>query len=495
MTGTIEACSDSATSSSNDGRAGPMRGLISRSRGALDRERTVEELAMGLLQDVTISAVPLDRFVPVLGAERVSDARALAARLREKLAGAAIWNVNSTAIGGGVAEMLPSLLAYARAEGIDTRWVVMQGEPEFFAVTKRLHHALHGSVGAGGLPTEQDRAVYERITSANAADLGGRLGPGDVVILHDPQTAGMAPMLHARGARVIWRCHIGHDRSGPEVESAWAFLAPYLRDVPAYVFSRREYVPPQLDAARAAIVQPSIDAFSPKNVELDEATVRAILHHVGVLSGPAPPGSHPVFPRRDGSPGRVERFADLVLSGPPPSADTPLVVQVSRWDPLKDMCGVMQAFAELVESGRAGRAELVLAGPNVRGVADDPEGPAVYRDVLHAWHELPPEARVRITLATIPTNDVDENAAIINALQRHAAIVVQKSLHEGFGLTVTEAMWKARPVIATRVGGIQDQIVDGETGVLVEPGDRDAFTAALAALLADEPRREAMGRA
>lgn len=450
---------------------------------------------MGLLQDVTISAVPLDRFVPVLGAERVAEARALAARLREKLAGAAIWNVNSTAIGGGVAEMLPSLLAYARAEGIDTRWVVMHGEPEFFAITKRLHHALHGSVGAGGLPTDADRLEYERITSANAADLGARLERGDVVILHDPQTAGMAPMLLARGARVIWRCHIGHDRRGPEVDAAWAFLAPYLREVPAYVFSRREYVPRELDAARAAIVQPSIDAFSPKNVELEPGSVRAILHHVGVLSGPAPEGAHPLYTRRDGSPGRVERVADLVLSGQPPSADTPLVVQVSRWDPLKDMAGVMQGFAALVESGRARGAELVLAGPNVRGVADDPEGPAVYREVLHAWHELPPEARVRITLATIPTADVDENAAIINALQRHAAIVVQKSLHEGFGLTVTEAMWKARAVIATRVGGIQDQIVDGESGMLVEPGDQDGFQSALAALLADEERRSALGRA
>lgn len=451
---------------------------------------------MGLLKDVTVGAVSIDRFIPLLGAERIAEAHARAASLRTQLAGRVIWNVNSTAIGGGVAEMLPSLLAYVRAEGIDARWVVIQGDPEFFSITKRLHHALHGSVPDGGVPTESDRAAYERVTQANAAELASRTGHGDIVILHDPQTAGMAPILVSRCANVIWRSHIGNDRRSPEVDAAWAFLVPYLRDVPTYVFSRRDYIPAELDRSRAHVIQPSIDAFSPKNVELDAHSARAILHHIGVLAGPAPDGSHPVYLRRDGSPGRVERFADLVMSGPPPCPEAPLVVQVSRWDPLKDMCGVMRGFAALVESGRAGDAELVLVGPNVHGVADDPESPRSYHETLAAWYELPAEARVRITLATIPTADVDENAAIINALQHHAEIVVQKSLFEGFGLTVTEAMWKGRAVLASRVGGIQDQIIDGEHGVLLDdPRDLTRFADLLGALIADPERRRKLGDA
>ncbi len=451
---------------------------------------------MGMLKDVMVGAVSIDRFTPLLGAERIAQAHARAEALRTKLAGRVVWNVNSTAIGGGVAEMLPSLLAYVRGEGIDTRWVVMQGEPEFFEITKRLHHALHGVVAEGGVPSDVDRAIYERVTQANAAELAARTGHGDIVILHDPQTAGMAPILVSKCANVIWRSHIGHDRRSPEVDAAWNFLLPYLRDVPVVVFSRRDYVPAELDRTRARIVQPSIDAFSPKNVELDSDATRAILHHIGALAGPTPEGSHPLYLRRDGSPARVERHADLVLSGPPPSPDVPLVVQVSRWDPLKDMCGVMQGFATLIESGRVDNAELILAGPNVHGVADDPEGPQSYHQTLRTWYSLPPEARLRITLVTIPTDDVDENAAIVNALQRHATIVVQKSLQEGFGLTVTEAMWKGRAVLASRVGGIQDQIINGESGVLLDdPSDLDAFADALSALLTEPARRKKLGDA
>lgn len=455
-----------------------------------------------MLEDVTVGAVSLDRFVPVLGADRVSAAREVARKLRAALAGRAIWNVNTTAVGGGVAEMLPPLLAYARGEGIDARWVVIHGEPAFFAVTKRLHHALHGSWALGGPPTEADRPEYEAITAAAAAELGPRLGPGDLVILHDPQTAGMAPVLLARGARVLWRCHIGPDERTPEVDAGWSFLGPYLRDVPALVFSRREYVPRAIGgietADRAVVIQPSIDVFSPKNVDLAPGSARAILEHVGLLcaSADGAAAASPTFPRRDGSPARVDRLADVVRAGPPARCDVPMVVQVSRWDPLKDMAGVMDGFAHLVESGRARGAELVLAGPNVTGIADDPEGPRVYREVLERWFRLPSGARSRITLAMLPTDDVDENAAIVNALQRHADVVVQKSVHEGFGLTVTEAMWKARCVVATRTGGIQDQIVDGESGVLLDdPHDLGAFSDVLARLLADREARERIGLA
>lgn len=451
---------------------------------------------MGLLQDVKIAAVSFERFVPVLGRERVDAARAVAEQFRAKVGDAAVWNVSSTAVGGGVAEMLPSLLAYARGENIDTRWVVIQGIPEFFKITKRIHHALHGSAPDGGLPNDLDRPLYEATCLANAAELAQRLGSGDIVLLHDPQTAGMAPHLLERGAHVVWRCHIGHDTRTPEVEAGWRFLAPYLRGVGHLVFSRHAYVPPELDGGKATIIQPSIDAFSPKNEEMDPASTHAILGHVGLVSVPCPPGVHPQYLRRDGSPARVERVADVVRSGPAPGPDVPLVVQVSRWDPLKDMRGVLEGFAHLVETGRAADAALVLAGPNVHAVADDPEGPRVYRETLDDWYRLPASARARVTLAMLPTTDVDENAAIVNALQRHAEIVVQKSLREGFGLTVTEAMWKARAVIGSRIGGIQDQIVHDESGILIEdPTSRDEFADALAGLIADPARRHRIGAA
>ena len=159
----------------------------------------------------------------------------------------------------------------------------------------------------------------------------------------------------------------------------------------------------------------------------------------------------------------MDRGADILRLGRAPGAETPLVVQVSRWDRLKDHLGVMQGFVRLEEAEAAG-AHLVLAGPSVTGVADDPEGPAVLAELAAAWRALPHASRRRVQIASLPMVDPGENAAIVNALQRHAAVIVQKSLQEGFGLTVTEAMWKGRPVVASAVGGIVDQIDDGRDG-------------------------------
>ncbi|MDQ2689094.1 MAG: glycosyltransferase, partial [Chloroflexota bacterium] len=184
------------------------------------------------------------------------------------------------------------------------------------------------------------------------------------------------------------------------------------------------------------------------------------------------------------SPGRINRHADVLQTGPPPPPDAPLVVQVSRWDRLKDMEGVMTAFAEHVDPGLG--AHLLLAGPAVTGVADDPEGGGVLRACIDRWRRLPHHARSRVHLACMPMTDPDEQAAIVNALQRHATVVVQKSLAEGFGLTVAEAMWKSRPVIASAVGGIVDQIRDGEDGILLpDPADLAACGAAIERLLRD----------
>jgi trehalose synthase len=198
------------------------------------------------------------------------------------------------------------------------------------------------------------------------------------------------------------------------------------------------------------------------------------------------------FTRHDGTPGRVDRRTDLFGSGPV-AAQTPIVLQVSRWDVLKDPVGVIRGFAEHVPEFTG--AHLVYAGPAVSAVADDPEGMCVLRESVALWERLPEEQRKRIHLASLPMDDAAENATIVNALQRHATVIVQKSLAEGFGLTVSEAMWKGRPVVASRIGGIESQIVHGESGVLLDdPRDLAAFGDAVSALLRDPPRAELIAR-
>lgn len=451
---------------------------------------------MGLVKDVPIQTRSLSRFIPVVGSAAVDEIHRAARSLAERLGGRVVWNMSSTAVGGGVAEMLQPFLGYTRGTGLDVRWLIIQGPPDFFRITKRLHHALHGEPGDGANLDEAAHGVYATILGQNALELRGCIAPGDVVILHDPQTAGLAPALLAAGARVVWRCHIGADDENPEVALGWHFLARYLDDVRTMVFSRASYVPKRYRDGRAAIIQPSIDAFSTKNIELDQDTIRSILVHVGLVEGPPLSTPRLGFTRSDDTPGRVERRADVIRLGRAPAWEKPLVVQVSRWDPLKDMTGVLHGFATLVERDASLDADLVLAGPNVGAVADDPEGPAVFDAVFRAFREQPQAVRAHIHLATLPTADTEENAAIVNALQRHAAVVVQKSLHEGFGLTVTEAMWKARPVVASAVGGIQDQIEDGVSGLLLrDPTDLGAFGGAVRRILTDPALAGELGRA
>lgn len=462
---------------------------------AIVETRPQEGDPVGQVTEVSVAPQPIDRFRPVIGDDAFDQAMKVARAAAERLSGRVIWNVNSTALGGGVAEMLRSLLAYARGAGIDTRWVVISGTSEFFYITKRIHHALHGSKGDGRPLDEHAREVYESVLKENAEELEALIRPRDIVILHDPQTIGLAPALARHGATVIWRCHIGTERGNGEVAAGWAFLEPYFDDIAASIFSRAEYVPERLNRGRETIIQPSIDVFSPKNQDMDDDTVRAILAHVGIVEGPIP-DTAPVFTRMDGSPGRVDRHADIVRSGRAPTWDTPLVVQISRWDTLKDHAGVMQAFCDMVCSGVvAPGAHLVLAGPNVHAVADDPEGAKVLDDLTAAWRQLPHVGRAYIDLISLPMADVEENAAIVNALQRHAAIIVQKSLFEGFGLTVTEAMWKARPIVASRVGGIQDQIEHGVHGLLIDdPADLKEFEAALCRLMDDPDYARQLGQ-
>jgi trehalose synthase len=445
-----------------------------------------------MMESVRIGALRLERFEEILEPDALAALRAGAARAREAFAGRVVWNVNSTARGGGVAELLVSLLAYARGVGVDARWLVVAGDEGFFHVTKRLHNRLHGFEGDGGALDDEARGVYERALEPNARELCAQLQSEDIVILHDPQTAGLIGAVKEAGVRVIWRCHVGVDEPNDLAREAWRFLEPYVRQADDVVFSREAFAWEGLGNVPVHIIAPSIDAFAPKNQDLDEATVGAILAVAGLVEGGG--GAPAVFTHHDGSPGRVNRRAE-VWRERPLRPDDRYVLQVSRWDSLKDPLGVIDGFVEHVAPHCEG-VHLVYAGPAVEAVSDDPEGREVLERALARREELPDAVRARVHLAALPMDDLEENAAIVNALQRRAAVVTQKSIAEGFGLTVAEAMWKGRPVVATRIGGIQDQIVDGESGRLLDdPHDLATFGALLTELLTDREEAERVGAA
>lgn len=436
------------------------------------------------LREIDVQAIDAARLEPLIGAERMAQFEQRAEVVREALAGSSVLNVNSTGAGGGVAEMLQTLMSYARGAGVDARWLVIAGDPAFFAITKRIHNGLYGFPGDGGDLGTAERRHYERVLQGNADELLAFVRPGDVVVIHDPQPAGLLAAARSAGARVVWRCHVGLDRPNEWSDRAWEFLRPYVAAADAIVVSRAAFAPPWADPGQVHVIRPSIDPFSAKNEPISIRNARLTLSYVGLLDGSieTPPAVR--FTRRDGSPGRINRRVDVVQTGPPPSADVPLVVQVSRWDRMKDMAGVMNGFAQHVDPSL--EAHLLLCGPVVTGVADDPEGAEVLDECTALWRELPHAARSRVHLACIPMADPDENAAIVNAIQRQASVVVQKSLAEGFGLTVAEAMWKRKPVVASAVGGIVDQIEDGTHGLLVDdPADLPAFGAAVESLLRD----------
>jgi trehalose synthase len=436
---------------------------------------------------VQIPPQPLDRYRDLLGDEFPAF-EAVAERARQEFAGRAIWHVNSTARGGGVAEILHALLPYVRGAGVDTRWAVLHEEPEFFAVTKRLHNHLHEDPGDGGPLDEEERNLYEAALRSSATQLAQLIQADDVVYLHDPQTAGLVPAMKEIGVKVVWRCHIGVDRPGELAHGGWDFLRSFVEAADAYVFSREAYVWAGLERAKVWLMPPAIDPFSPKNQELDRDTVEAILGEIGL--GAKVPRSAPVFVRGDGTPGRVERQAELLQDQPLP-AGAKLVTQVSRWDRLKDPRGLLECFARHLDDPAI---HLALVGPASAAVSDDPEGAAVYGDIAESWRRMGDATRRRAHLVSLPMDDLDENAAIVNAIQRRADVVAQKSIAEGFGLTVAEAMWKQRPVVASRVGGIQDQIVDGESGVLIDdPTDLEAFGAAIREVVADPALAERLG--
>jgi trehalose synthase len=444
------------------------------------------------LLEVDVRAIAPERLTAFVGAERADRFAQAAARSRDQLKGRRIINVNSCASGGGVAELLQTLLAYARGAGIDTRWLVIDGDAGFFEITKRIHNHLYGTPGDGGPLGSAERRHYEEVAARSVAGLRAVVRAGDVVILHDPQTAALARAEMPAGVTMVWRCHVGIDNQNEHSEQAWEFLRAYLDGLDAYVFSRAQFAPSWVTSDRLAVIPPSIDPFSAKNELIEPDDVLRILQDVGLLGGGGGNGAVS-FTRRDGSRGTVTAPANLLGTGPPPPPTVPIVLQASRWDAMKDMRGVMLGFADGVVAHTD--AHLILTGPEASGVADDPEADEVLRECRETWSELPDAIRRRVHLACVPMADGDEAATVVNALQRHATVVAQKSLAEGFGLTVTEAMWKARPVVGSKVGGIVDQIISGETGWLVDAHDGEQFAQAVRALLGDENAAQAMGAA
>lgn len=409
------------------------------------------------LTEVELGTARIKAFRSLVDADEWTRLTATMGRLADLMRGRTFWNVNSTARGGGVAEMLASLISYDRDAGIDERWLVIEGDAGFFEVTKKLHNLLHGTAPSGEASlSENDRRVYERTTARNAAALADHVRAGDFVLLHDPQTAGLVRTLKERGACVVWRSHVGVDVPNQHVREAWRFLVPYVDRADALVFSRRAYVWDGLERSRVQVIPPCIDPFSPKNRELDASMIDKLLGQASL-------------------PNRVR-----------------YVLQVSRWDRLKDPEGLLEAFAEHMAS--RSDACLVLAGPAATAVDDDPEQPEILKALGRRRESLPSAVRDRVLLAQLPMDDIDRNALMVNALQRRADVVVQKSLAEGFGLTVAEAMWKSRPVVASRVGGIEDQIEDGRSGLLVDdPRDLRAFGDAVVEVLANPAKAQALG--
>jgi trehalose synthase len=338
----------------------------------------------------------VEDYGPVAGTETVERILAKAARLRDLH----VVHVNSTYYGGGVAELLSSLTLLMNSAGIKTGWRVIQGRPDFFSITKKMHNALQG---ADINLTDLKLQIYEEVAFENAARTHF---DHDVVTVHDPQPLPLIGHYRKKGPW-IWRCHV--DLSAPH-QGLWNYLRPFIERYDAVVLSLPEYAQ-KLDVPQRFIM-PAINPFSTTNKDLSDAEIAERLDHYAIPD------------------------------------DLPLVVQVSRFDKWKDPQGVIDAF-------RIARKQvdctLVLVG-NV--ATDDPEGQEIFESLCRCG-----EDRIRILSV--------QDSALVNALQRRAAVVLQKSTREGFGLTVAEAMWKGTPVIGGNVGGIRQQIRDGENGFLV----------------------------
>lgn len=375
----------------------------------------------------------LSDYAAVVGRETVAALRVQAAPFK----GARVLHVNSTAYGGGVAELLSTLVPLQRDLGLDAEWRVLQGTESFFHVTKSMHNALQGAEVPWSEELEQ---TYLEVNRNNSLNFDGAY---DFVVVHDPQPAPLRSLMATNGdskGRWIWRCHIDLTEV---FDPVWNFLHEYVSSYDAAIFTMPTFVPPNLTGPTIAIISPTIDPLSLKNVGLDQDVLDAVLaaYHI------------------DGS--------------------RPILLQVSRFDPWKDPLGVIDAYRMVKQE--ISDVVLVLAGSMA---SDDPEGMEYWsRTAAHA--EGDPDV-------VMLTNIEGVGNLEINAFQRAADVVIQKSLREGFGLTVTEAMWKAKPVVGGACGGIQRQINEGQNGFLVSTVEECAQRSL--ELLKDRERAHEIGR-
>jgi len=353
----------------------------------------------------------LSRYETIVGAGTLRALEALARKLR----GHRIVMVNTTKTGGGVAEILHRVVVILNELGVPTTWEVMEGDERFFGVTKRMHNALHGHVEP---LTEEDKEIYHERTRLEAERLAL---DGDLIFIHDPQPAALIQHRRKPGQRWVWRCHIDLSRRDA---AYWDFLQPFVSEYDAAVFSHIAFVPPQLTLP-TYLVPPSIDPFANKNRDLSEHEIEGVLERLGLTAAPG------------------------------------WITQISRFDRIKDPVGVIEAY-RLVRN-RRNQARLLLAGG---GASDDPEGAEVLAEVRSRAATVP-----GVTVLELPPGSDLE----INALQRASTVVLQKSLREGFALTVSEALWKRRAVVASAVGGIPLQVIHEQTGLLVHSIEGTAF--------------------
>jgi trehalose synthase len=371
-------------------------------------------------------AVKLEDYADVVGCAVIEELRLLAGQVR----GRRLQNINSTPVGGGVAEILTRLVPLLLDLGIDATWDVIKGNQAFFEVTKAFHNALQGN------PETITDSMLETYCETTASNLRSMHFDGDVVLIHDPQPAGLIQARAAHGGRRwVWRCHIDISHPQPKV---WDFLQPYVECYDAAVFSMPDFA--RKLAIPQYMVPPSIDPLSDKNRELSAREIESTLDRFGIDGG------------------------------------RPILTQISRFDKFKDPLGVVAAYRMVKKRFDC---QLVMAGG---GASDDPEGEEVLQQVRE---EAAGDPDIH-ELALPPFSDL-----AINALVRASTIVFQKSIREGFGLTVSEALWKKKPVIGGAVGGIRLQVIDGVTGFLVHSPEGAAYRAL--ELLGNPELRRAMG--
>jgi trehalose synthase len=420
-----------------------------------------------------------------------TDAVALTATagvIRSWLDGRTLWNIHSAPKGGGVAELLRGVLPYALGLGVDVRWLVLHAPPQFFLVIKRIYHAIYGGEGNGQPLGAMERRIYDDVFATALPSLCSYVKSGDIVILHDPQSLGFAPALKKMGVTVLWRLHLGSEKSNDNTELARRFLEPYRESLAATLFLSERFAAAWGDPKARFVMQPSIDAHSTKNRFMSATEVRTVLTHAGLLSDSLT-DAH----KNPSCANPMRSQARFATGGTGLRADQPLVLQICRWDWMKDPVGLIREFSVFFDGCPTSDAALLIAGPELGSIADDPEGPEVLAAAMSERAKLSLAQQSRVHLALLPMNDIEDNAIIVNALQRHAQVVVQKSIAEGFGLSVTEAMWKGCGIVASAIGGIKDQIKTGVQGLLVEPSEIGAFGDSIGLLLSDESLIQTLG--